>query len=65
MGKFMLSAPTFLIWVISTVIAAVVIVMVYGGVTVPVISPIVTGHTFEALLIAYVLLWLGTIVSGL
>jgi hypothetical protein len=61
----MLSAPTFLIWLISTVIAVVVIVMVYGGVTVPVISPIVTGNTFEALLIAYVLLWLGTIVSGL
>lgn len=61
----MLSAPTFLIWLISTVLAAVVIVMVYGGVTVPVLSPIVSGNTFEVLLIAYVLLWLGTIVAGL
>jgi hypothetical protein len=65
MGKTMLSAPTFLIWLISTLLAAVVVIMVYGGIFVPVISPIVTGHTFETLLIAYVLLWLGTIVSGL
>jgi hypothetical protein len=43
----------------------VVILMVYAGIAVPVISPIVAGHTFEVLLIAYVLLWLGTVVSGL
>jgi len=61
----MLSRPTFIIWLISTVLAVVVILMVYAGIAVPVISPIVAGHTFEVLLIAYVLLWLGTVVSGL
>jgi hypothetical protein len=65
MGKIMLSAPSFLIWLISTLLAALVLVMIYGGVSVPVVSPIVAGHTFETLLIAYVLLWLGTIVSGM
>jgi hypothetical protein len=65
MGKIMLSAPTVVIWLISTILAAVVVLMVYGGIVIPVLSPIVTGNTFEALLIAYVLLWLGTIVSGL
>jgi Na+-translocating ferredoxin:NAD+ oxidoreductase RnfD subunit len=61
----MLSRPTFVIWLISTILAVVVVLMVYGGIAVPVLSPIVSGHTFEVLLIAYVLLWLGTIVSGL
>ena len=61
----MLSQPTFVIWLISTILAVVVVLMVYAGITVPVISPIVAGHTFEVLLVAYVLLWLGTIVSGL
>jgi hypothetical protein len=59
------SRPTFLIWLISTIIAVVVILMNYAGVSIPVISPIIAGHSFEALLIAYILLWLGTVVSGL
>jgi hypothetical protein len=61
----MLSRPTFVIWLISTILAVVVVVMVYGGIAVPVLSPIVSGNTFEVLLIAYVLLWLGTVISGL
>jgi hypothetical protein len=61
----MLSRPTFVIWLISTILAVVVVLMVYAGIAIPVLSPIVAGHTFEVLLIAYVLLWLGTIVSGL
>jgi hypothetical protein len=61
----MLSRPTFVIWFISTLLAVVVVLMTYAGVTIPVISPIVAGNTFEVLLVAYVLLWLGTVVSGL
>ncbi len=61
----MLSRPTFLIWFISTILAIIVLVMTYGGVVIPVVSPAVAGHTFEVLLLAYVLLWLGTVVSGL
>ena len=61
----MLSRPTFALWFISTLLAAVVILMTYAGITVPVLSPIVAGHTFEVLLLAYVILWLGTVFSGL
>lgn len=60
-----MSAPTFAIWLISTVLAVVVLLMVYAGVTVPVLSPIAAGHTFEVLLLAYILLWLGTTFRGL
>jgi hypothetical protein len=59
------SRPTFLIWLISTIIAAVVILMNYAGVNVPVLSELIAGRSFEALLIAYILLWLGTVVTGL
>jgi hypothetical protein len=59
------SRPTFIIWLISTIIAAVVILMNYAGVNVPVLSDLIAGRTFEALLIAYILLWLGTVVTGL
>jgi hypothetical protein len=61
----MLSRPTFALWFLSTVLAAVVVLMTYAGIVVPVLSPIVAGHTFEVLLVAYVLLWLGTVFSGL
>ena len=59
------SRPTFIIWLISTIIAAVVILMNYAGVNVPVLSELIVGRSFEALLIAYILLWLGTVVTGL
>lgn len=61
----MLSRPTFALWFVSTLLAAVVVLMTYAGVAVPVLTPIVSGHTFEVLLLAYILLWLGTVFSGL
>jgi hypothetical protein len=61
----MLSRPTFLIWFISTVLAVIVVLTTYGGVVIPAVSPAIAGHTFEVLLLAYVLLWLGTVVTGL
>lgn len=57
--------PTFALWFVSTLLAAVVVLMTCAGITVPVLSPIVAGHTFEVLLLAYILLWLGTVFSGL
>jgi hypothetical protein len=64
-GVHMLSRPTFVVWFLSTILAGVVVLMTYAGVTVPVLSPIVAGHTFEVLLVAYVILWLGTVFTGL
>jgi hypothetical protein len=61
----MLSRPTFAIWLISTILALVVILMTYAGIVIPVLSPIVAGNTFEVLLLAYILLWLGTVLTGL
>ncbi len=61
----MLSRPTFAVWLISTILAVVVILMNYAGVSIPVISPIVAGHGFEVLSIAFVLLWLGTVFNGM
>lgn len=61
----MLSRPTFAIWLISTILAAVVILMTYTTITIPIISPIVAGNGFEALLLAYIMLWLGTVFTGL
>jgi hypothetical protein len=59
-----MSRPTFAIWLISTLLAAVVILMTYFGVTIPVISPIVAGKGFETLLLAYILLWVGVVFRG-
>jgi hypothetical protein len=39
--------------------------MNYAGISVPVLSDLIAGRSFEALLIAYILLWLGTVVTGL
>ena len=57
--------PTFALWFVSTLLAAVVILMTYAGITVPVLSDIVAGRTFEVLLLAYIILWLSTVFAGL
>jgi hypothetical protein len=61
----MLSRPTYLIWFISTVLAVLVLLMRYTGVDIPFVSQNFGGRTFEVLLLAYVLLWLGTVLTGL
>jgi len=61
----MLSAPTFISWIISTVIAGAIILLTYLGISVPVITEIVAGRQFEFLLGAYLLLWLGTVLRGI
>lgn len=58
----MLSRPSFVIWILSTVVAVLVLLMKYAGVNIPVASSIISGKMFEFLLIAYILLWLGTII---
>jgi hypothetical protein len=60
-----LSAPTFVSWIISTVIAGAIILLNYLGISVPIVSELIAGRSFEFLLGAYVLLWLGTVFRGL
>ncbi len=57
--------PSFVIWLMSTLLAAVILLTTYTNVTVPVFTPLIDGHIFEALLIAYVMLWLGTVFATL
>lgn len=61
----MLSAPTFVSWIISTVFAGAIILLTYLGISVPVVSELIAGRSFEFLLGAYVLLWLGTVFRGI
>ncbi|MBO6549088.1 MAG: hypothetical protein JJ964_05655 [Rhizobiales bacterium] len=55
------SAPSFVTFIISFILAALVIASKYFGVQIPVLTDIVRGNYFEVLLVAYVLLLLGVI----
>ena len=61
----MISRPSFVVWIISTVIAAVIILMKYASIQIPVLSDIVSGKSFEFMLLAFILLWLGTVLRRL
>lgn len=58
-----LSAPTIVTWLASTILAGLAIAAKFFGVgdQVPTLGPLVAGHLFESLLIAYALLWIGTV----
>jgi len=60
-----ISRPTYAIWLLSTILVALVIALKYFAVSVPVVSPIVSGHLFEVLLISFALLWAGTVFKGI
>ena len=59
-----LSRPTFFIWALSTILAVLVVALKYFTVEVPVLTPFVSGHLFEAVLVCFVLLWAGTVFRG-
>jgi len=56
-----LSALTLVVFLISVIIAALVVAVKYFGVPIPYVA----NNTFEALLIAYVLLLIGNLFPGL
>ena len=56
-----LSAPTFVVFLISVILAGAVVAVTYGGFSIPVVS----AHKFETLLAAYAVLLLGTVFKGL
>ena len=56
-----LSAPKQTSWLISAIIGLVAILNVYGGLGLPIIS----GNEFPALVLAFLLLLLATLVKGL
>ena len=60
-----LSPPSFIIFLLSLILAALVILGTYFGIKVPVLSDITSGKGFEVLLVAYLLLFFGVVVRGL
>lgn len=59
--RFTLSAPSQLVFLVSVVIAVLVVLVRYAGISIPMIS----GNLFEALLIAYAILLAGNLLRGI
>ncbi len=57
-----LNSPSFGIWLISVIIVAVIVLTTYLRVTIPVLSPLFAdpGKQFYAVLLAWILLFIGT-----
>lgn len=55
------SAPSFVTFILSFILAALVVATKYFSVDIPVLTEIVQGNYFNVLLVAYVLLLLGVI----
>lgn len=60
-----LTPPSFIIFLLSFIMAGLVILGRYFGVDIPVLTDIVSGNQFEVLLVAYALLFFGVIIRGL
>lgn len=55
-----LSGPSFGVFLISVILFALVIVVRYFGISIPVVS----GNTFEMLIVAYVVMLVGVLIRG-
>ncbi len=62
-----LSRPTWIVWLISTILVGLVVAVKFFGVAslIPVAGPLVAGNLFVVLLVAYALLWAGTVLKGI
>ena len=54
-----LNSPSFGIYMISTLLVALIILTRYFSIDVPILTPIVAGHPFEVTLVAWALLFSG------
>ncbi len=54
-----LSAPSFGIFAISTLLVVLIILARYFNIDVPILTPIVIGHPFEITLVAWAMLFAG------
>ena len=57
-----LSAPSWGTFLLSVILVGLVVAAKYFGVEIPVLSPIVKKSMFEVLLVAWGLLFLGTVI---
>lgn len=56
-----LSAPTIPVFLVSVILAILALLVMYGGVKIPVVS----GNTFVTLLLGYAVLLAGNLFKGL
>jgi uncharacterized membrane protein YeaQ/YmgE (transglycosylase-associated protein family) len=61
-GRFHLTPPTFLVFIISLVLAVLALLAHYAGLKIPIIT---AANAFDALAIAYVVLLAGVLFRGL
>jgi uncharacterized membrane protein YeaQ/YmgE (transglycosylase-associated protein family) len=61
-GRFSLTPPTFIVFVISLVLAVLAFLVHYAGLRIPIITP---ANAFDVLAIAYVVLLAGVVFRGL
>jgi small-conductance mechanosensitive channel len=58
---FELTPPTFVVFVISVILALVAVLVHYGHVAVPIVG---SAHVFEVLLAGYVVMLIGVLFKG-
>ena len=61
-GGFELTPPSFVVFIISAILALVAVLMHYAHVSIQVIGP---AHVFDVLTIAYVVLLIGVLFKGI
>ena len=60
--RFELTPPSFVIFVISVILALVAVLMHYGHVSIPIVG---ASHVFDVLAAAYVVLLIGVLFKGI
>jgi hypothetical protein len=60
-GGFALTPPSFVVFVISLILAVLAMMVHYGHMAVPIIG---ASHVFDVLSIAYVVLTIGVLLKG-
>ena len=58
---FELTPPSFVVFVISAILALLAVLMHHGHVAVPIVG---SGHVFELLLAGYVVMLVGVLLKG-
>lgn len=56
-----LAAPSFILFLLSTVLVVLVILSKYFGMQIPILSPIVAKSPFEVVLVAWGMLFIGVV----
>jgi hypothetical protein len=60
-GGFALTPPSFVVFIISLILAVLAMLVHYGHMSVPIIG---ASHVFDVLTIAYVVLTIGVLLRG-